>query len=277
LLNAVNPKMIGDLAGRSWMMLRRLWLDNPLTSAMLFFPVKSLPGTSLLADTHDGVIPLGDVDIGYRLYVKVNASSLLFWFHGNAETAADYDIQASLLREIGLALLVVDYRGYGWSSGRPRATTLLSDAEDVFRRLPAILAQHSMSELPLFVAGLSLGGAPAIHLASKYPKHLKGVILQSTFAHGPSILGKAFAWLPGLFDNRRKIAQLPLPLLVIHGERDRIIPVGQGQVLFDRSPAQHKVLMLVPGAGHNDLVTKASARYLAAIKKFVDDVLNAKS
>jgi alpha-beta hydrolase superfamily lysophospholipase len=257
------------------MILRRLWLDNPLTTAMLFFPTQAQSGNSLAPDAHDGVIPLGEVNIGYRLYHKNDAVALLLWFHGNAETAADYDIQASLLRDIGLAVLVVDYRGYGWSSGRPRASTLLSDAESVFQRLPEILAQYSISELPLFVVGLSLGGAPAIHLASKYFQYLKGVILQSTFAHAPSVLGRAFTWLPGLFDTRRKIAQLSLPLLVIHGERDRIIPVGQGQMLFESSPAQHKVLMRVPNAGHNDLVAKASASYFATIEKFIGDVLSA--
>lgn len=258
-------------------MLRRLWLDNPLTTAMLFFPTKAQSGNSLVSDAHDGVMPLGDVNIGFRLYLKNDAVALLLWFHGNAETAADYDIQASLLRDIGLAVLVVDYRGYGWSSGRPRASTLLSDAEGVFLRLPEILTQHSTHELPLFVVGLSLGGAPAIHLASEYSQFLKGVILQSTFAHAPSVLGNAFAWLPGLFDNRRKITQLSLPLLVIHGEQDRIIPVRQGQMLFESSLAQHKVFLRVPNAGHNDLVAQASTRYFATIKRFVDDVLNTES
>ena len=256
-------------------MLRRLWLDNPLTRSMLFFPAKAQPGKSLLADTHDGVIPLGDVEIDYRLYFRTDASALLLWFHGNAESAADYDVPASLLRDIGIALLVVDYRGYGWSSGRPCASALLSDAEGGLHRLPELLVQCEMSELPLFVVGRSLGGAPAIHLASKFPGLFKGIILESTFAHAPSVLGRAFARVPSLFDNRRKIAQVSLPLLVIHGERDQIIPVGQGQTLFDSSPAQHKVLMRVPNAGHNDLMVKAATGYFVAIKKFVGNVLNA--
>lgn len=258
-------------------MLRKLWQDNFLVSSMLFFPTRAHAGGSALADTQDGVVPLGEVTIGYRLYSKADAVALFLLFHGNAESAADYDVYASFLRSIGVALLVVDYRGYGWSSGHPRASALLSDAEHVLLQLPDLLIAHGMEELPLFVVGCSLGGAPAIHLANKYPHCFSGLILESTFAHAPSVLGRAFAWMPGLFGNKDKMAGMNLPLLVMHGERDQIIPVRQGQTLFDTAPAQHKVLMRVPQAGHNDLVATASTDYFVTVKTFVDDVLNAKS
>jgi fermentation-respiration switch protein FrsA (DUF1100 family) len=250
-------------------MLKRLWLDNPLIRSMLFYPRRAIPGSSHLADTYDGVVPIGKVKIGYRLYAKHDAEALLLCFHGNGEVVSDYDIMASFFREINLALLVAEYRGYGWSTGQPRTSSLLSDAEVTLQHLTAILARHNTSMLPLFVHGRSLGGAAAIHLAHKFPEQFKGLILESTFAHAPSIVSRVFKRLPGLFDNSRKIGQIRLPLLVIHGERDTLIPIRQGLSLYDTSPSSNKTLLRVPNAGHNDLVAVAKARYFSAINQFV--------
>ena len=70
--------------------------------------------------------------------------------------------------------------------------------------------------------------------------------------------------------NSRKIAKVRLPLLVIHGEADTLIPVEQGRELYEASPVQDKELLIIKGAGHNDVSFVQMKRYFAAIKDFVE-------
>jgi alpha-beta hydrolase superfamily lysophospholipase len=251
-------------------------LDNPLILSNVFYPRVDQPGTSDLPNVTDGTIPTDDgVVLGYRLYTHTPDSPTLVYFHGNGEIASDYDNFADQFRRIGLSVMVVDYRGYGWSTGKPLISTLLSDAEKVLLSLPEIVGQKN----PVFVMGRSLGSAPASHLAATHPDLLKGIIIESGFAHAPSIFGRLIglpdsltAKVPDVFDNARKIAAADLPLLVIHGERDTLIPVQNGQELYDVSPTTNKTILRIPGAGHNDLLLYGMADYFAAIKKFVEQV-----
>jgi fermentation-respiration switch protein FrsA (DUF1100 family) len=249
-------------------------LDTPLILSNLFYPRADVPGTSDLANVSDGVIPTGDgFVLGYRLYVHTPNSPTLIYFHGNGEIASDYDDFAPEFQRIGVTVIVVDYRGYGWSTGKPLVSTLLSDAEKVLPALPDIVGQKN----PIFIMGRSLGSAPAAHLAATHPKLLKGLIIESGFAHAPSLFGRILglpagltAKIPDVFDNAQKIATTHLPLLVIHGERDTLIPVENGQELYDISPSPEKIILRIPDAGHNDLIWHGRTDYFGAIKHFVE-------
>jgi pimeloyl-ACP methyl ester carboxylesterase len=123
--------------------------------------------------------------------------------------------------------------------------------------------------------GRSLGSAPAIHAAHHYPARVKGVIIESGFAHAIPLLARLglpahlLANLPDLMGNIHKITEINLPLLVIHGEEDNLIPVNNGQALYDQSPASTKRILRVNGAGHNDLLMVAAQSYFAAIADFL--------
>src|SRR5216117_3421822 len=107
-------------------------LDHPAALAVLFHPRSAQPGRSRLPNVSDGSIPVGgDVSLGYRFYKHRTGEPLIVYFHGNGEIAPDYDHFVGEFHHAGAALMVVDYRGYGWSTGRPLASTLLSDAEKV--------------------------------------------------------------------------------------------------------------------------------------------------
>jgi hypothetical protein len=246
---------------------------------MLFHPRPAQRDSNPAMHVRDGVVPAADanINLGYRLYIHQTDAPLIVFFHGNGEVAANYDSISPLFADIGTSLLVFDYRGYGWSGGTPLGSKLLPDAESIAAALPDLIKGHNLAEdIPLGLMGRSLGGAPAIHLAYTFPNQFKGLILESTFAHLPSLL--SVMGVPEMLANRlpdpfgiaQKMPQIHLPLLVIHGERDELISVENGQKNYDVSPVEDKTLVRIPGAGHNDILMIGMELYFEAIKQFID-------
>ncbi|MDX9746298.1 MAG: alpha/beta hydrolase [Syntrophales bacterium] len=120
--------------------------------------------------------------------------------------------------------------------------------------------------------GRSLGSAPALELAGCYGSKISGVILDSAFAHtGPLLenLGLdpeaiCFTEEDG-FGNLGKMSAFSSPALVIHGGNDEIIGVNEGRALYEACPSERKHLIIVPGAGHNDLFMVAPDAYRAGL------------
>jgi alpha-beta hydrolase superfamily lysophospholipase len=255
-------------------------LDNPLINSTLFYPRRAEPGRNQRSGVLDGDIPVSDdVVLGYRLFAADPALPVVLFFHGNGEIAPDYDDIAPLFQRAGVSLLVVDFRGYGWSTGQPAVPTLLSDVDVVYEALPGLLEQADLTG-KWFVMGRSLGSAPAIHLVHKYGYSFAGLILESGFAHIVPLMARLglpterLVGLPDPVGNVRKLAEVDLPLLVIHGERDSILPVENGQALYDASPASHKHILRIPRAGHNNLLFHAPDVYFNRMGRFIDEVLN---
>ena len=173
-------------------------------------------------------------------------------------------LHAALLSAAGFDVLLFDYRGYGRSSGRPSEEGTHSDARAA---LTAMLREPGVEASRLLYLGESLGGAVAAALALEQPPH--GLVLQSSFTsiremarfHYPFIPSVA---VPDAYPTVRRIRELSCPLLVLHGERDEIVPLAQGRALFEaaRGPREMRVFA---GAGHNDLVPLAGAEYAEAI------------
>jgi alpha-beta hydrolase superfamily lysophospholipase len=216
-----------------------------------------------------------DVSIGARLYPAAgDAPSILYW-HGNGEIASDYDAVAPFYTGMGLTLLVADYRGYGVSTGTPSCSNLLSDAVAVFRAADGIFDHHGLAPSRLYLMGRSLGSAAAIEVAAQAGAGLAGLIVESGFADTFALLARLGWRAEGTmeqhdgFGNGEKIAGVTVPTLIIHGEDDVLIPAQDGEKLFQRSSAEDKGLLLIPGAGHNDLMLVGRSLYFDAIQTFV--------
>ncbi|MEI6154642.1 MAG: alpha/beta fold hydrolase, partial [Deltaproteobacteria bacterium] len=194
------------------------------------------------------------------------------YFHGNGETCLDYDYVDPLYRKRGLNLFVADYRGYGFSDGSPSCSSMIQDAHPVFQGFTAILHGLGYSG-DLFVMGRSLGSAPAIEVAYRYQRQLKGLIVESGFASsrnqfarlGVARLFKDAENLVG-FGNDLKIKEVVIPTLIIHGEDDEIIPAEEGRALYALSGAAEKVSLFIPHAGHNDLMMEGLEAYMGAVE-----------
>lgn len=256
--------------------LQRHPIDDPQILQNLFFVRKTLPRD----DGLDGRIPVAEgIELGYRFYPRSSGSPVLLYWHGNGEIASDYDPIVPFYHAAGVSFLVVDYRGYGWSSGYPLASTMLSDASAVLQALPNVLAQYDAADAPLFVKGRSLGSAPAAHLAQQHADQLRGVIIESGYADTPSLFRRLNIPVPEALlrdarlplNNAAKIAQTRLPLLVIHGAADTLLPAEHGRALYDAHPgdASSKRLLIIDGAGHNDVMTRDIASYFDAVRRFV--------
>jgi alpha-beta hydrolase superfamily lysophospholipase len=254
-------------------------LDQPAVLRVMFYPRRSWPGTALLSSAHDGRVEVEPgISVGYSLYLAGPQSPLVLYFHGNGEIARDYDSIAPLYTSLGISLLVADYRGYGWSGGFPTASSLVRDAPLVFETLGQMLKEAG-SEVPqqVFVMGRSLGSAAAIEVARHHQEAIAGLIIESGFAHTSRLLARLGVVLEDLdetqdvFANLAKIGHIHLPTLVIHGQADVLIPASEGVALYESSaaPDDEKRLVVIPGAGHNDLLALGADTYFEAVRDFV--------
>ena len=252
------------------------WLDQPDLLETFFFPRPAQPSMNGSNGIYDGTIPVDDETVlGYRLHVSRPRNPVIIFFHGNGEIAADYDSIVPLFHNINVSILIMDFRGYGWSTGKPTVTTLLSDAHAVHQHIERVLTDAGISATQRIIMGRSLGSAPAIELASSYPAAYCGLIIESGFASILPLLIRrgfpkdVFQGQPDPVGNERKVSGLNLPLLVIHGERDQLIHVSEGQKLYDASPSDTKMILRIEGLGHNDLIM-AAVRYFSKIRAFLN-------
>ncbi len=256
-------------------------LDRPEILWVLFHLRRDygvVPPAGMHLVSVDGLPPEQSVAIGGRLYPAADNSPAILYFHGNGEIAADYDGIAPLYTRLGITLLVVDYRGYGRSDGAPTASALLADAVLVFDAVGRIFEENGLAPAQLYVMGRSLGSAAAIEAALHAGERLAGLIVESGFADTFALLARVGGRIQGLdgldeerdgFGNPAKMSRITTRTLVIHGQNDVLIPASDGRELYRRCAALDKRLLLIPGAGHNDLMMVGMAQYFEAIRAFV--------
>jgi len=245
------------------------WIDR-----FIFFPDQTLIGTPA-----DVAIKYEDVWFkatdGTRLhgwYVPGKRRETFLWFHGNAGNISHrVDLLRHLHAQLGVGVLLIDYRQYGRSEGTASEEGLYADARGALtylRSRPDVAADR------VVYFGQSLGSAVAIDLAHHAPPC--GLILETPFA---SIRDMARTLLPGPlsgivpdgFNNVEKITTITVPTLFIHGDRDEIVPYEQGQRVFNAA-AGPKAFFTIPGATHNDTYVVAGQRYFDRLREFIESM-----
>ena len=187
------------------------------------------------------------VAIAARFYAAGESHPTVLYFHGNGEVVSDHDGIAHFYHEVGLNLLVAEFRGYGKSGGRPAVAALVSDAIPAVEYATALLAEGGYDPR-MFVMGRSLGSQPALEVAARASAHVRGLIIESATA---------------------KIRSIRLPALLIHGEADDLMPLEQAAGLYDLLEGTRRELVVIPGAGHNDILWIGRRQYFEAIRDFV--------
>ena len=243
-------------------------MTRRLLHALLYFPARAIASTPADAglDFEDVAIRTGDGERLHAWWVPAQAPPLrhVLLCHGNAGNVGDRVEQIALLAAAGFDVLAFDYRGYGRSGGRPSEQGTYRDARAA---RDALLRQPGVDPARVCYLGESLGAAVALELAHHHPP--AGLILQSPFTsirdmarlHYPLI---PRALVPDAYPSLRLIGALRVPLLVLHGERDEIVPPLHGQALYEATTCP-KRLELLPGVGHNDLIGRAGAAWAEAI------------
>ncbi len=204
---------------------------------------------------------------------KNNDTPTLLYLHGNENnigTAHDMG-KAAQFHEMGYNLLLLEYRGYGKSSGAgPNESSMYEDAEAAWMYL---IKERTRNPKTTFIYGHSMGGAVAIDLAVHHP-NAGGVITESTFTSMKDMGEREYPYLPvdlllkHRFDSIGKIRLLKIPLLVIHGTWDARIPYQMSQRLFE-SAQQPKYLKLIEGGEHINCDLVAPLEYRAAVTEFI--------
>lgn len=258
-------------------------LDRPEASRVLFHPRPDGYMPAQGPFTRAVRVPVAPgVELGGLAFIVDSQAPVILYFHGNGELASEYDDIAELYRRLGITLVVIDFRGYGASGGHPGATTLLADAGAVLGQMPALLSGLGLSPKAWFVMGRSMGSASAIEIAARVSssssggKGPSGLIVESGFALSLALVVRLGGRLPAEadevrdgFGNLNKIGAVTLPTLVLHGAEDWIIPADEGEMLFRRCKAKDKHLVIIPGAGHNDLMFVGRKQYFDAIYAFI--------
>lgn len=249
-------------------------LDDPNVLQVLFHPRPddSYHGpASLLV----GVEVEPGITVGGRLYPANPEAPAILYFHGNGEIAADYDMLAQLYTQRDITLLVMDFRGYGTSDGYPTASTLLTDARAICENVGTIFAEHNLSPRKLFVMGRSLGSVSATEIASQMGDQIDGLIIESGFSDTFGLLARLGVMVRGASEqedgagNAFKMQQVTVPTLVLHGKNDILIPASDGEELYRQCAATDKKLVLIPGAGHNDIMLVGMNQYFEEVRTLV--------
>lgn len=247
-------------------------------SRLIFFPSAALQATPAdrgLAYQEVWIAVGNDVLHGWWIPAAIDAPAVLY-LHGNSSNIGDVVAHADRFHRLGLAVLLIDYRGYGRSQAAfPTETSVYEDAAAAWHYLTQV---QQLAPERIFLYGHSLGGAIAIELATHQPQ-AAGVIVESSFTSlaamvestSPSLLPKGL--LTQRFDSLTKVRSLHPPLLLIHGTADRTIPVAMSQALFAATTAP-KQLLLVPGAGHTDTAEIGDKGYTETMEGFLRQALD---
>ena len=259
-------------------MVKKLLIDNPAVSNVVFYPRKIL-----IPDETDSNIKVlkfqitKDILIGGFFYLNNPNYPTILLFHGNGEIAADYQYFSNFFFKCDTNLAVVDFRGYGFSSGEPFYTSLIIDALPIYNAFHDWIIENNMKD-SLFVQGRSLGSICASEIGSHNPESLRGIIFESGFASLYDMMTRLFR-VSGSeitpeflspYSNDTRIRKFKKPVLVIHGTVDWIIPSYQGKLIYENIPeGVEKKLVSIEGAGHNNIFSFED-EYITPLKEFIN-------
>ena len=209
----------------------------------------------------------------WYLPARGEAKGTILFLHGNAQNISAHLPSVAWLPAEGYNVLALDYRGYGRSAGSPDLPGIMLDIDAALR---ALLARPEARREGVIVFGQSLGASLAIYYVanSAYRKHVRAVVADSPFADYRQVVREKmagfwlvwpFQWLPAFTVNndyspRKSVAALsPIPLLLLRGERDAVVPPHHAQLLYEEA-REPKALWSVPEAGHIGALHSAALR-----------------
>lgn len=191
------------------------------------------------------------------------------FLHGNAGNVTHRAAHIENIAAAGSSVLVLDYRGYGKSSGSPSEQGLYRDSEAGFIYL---LGKGYRAE-QIILHGESLGSAVAIDLASRRP--CAGLILEAPFTSAGDVAGTVLPVVGPLlirsFNSLPKIPWIRVPKFFLQGDRDEVVPLRLGQELFAAAQGP-KTFWTIPGAGHNNILETAAGEYRDRLHAFYENL-----
>jgi uncharacterized protein len=250
---------------------------------LTFRVVRSTPSwfTGMPANVQELDLPVAAADATQQVHAwwwpaEDSAAPAVLYLHGSRWDLTGQLFRIEQLHDLGFSVLAIDYRGFGKSSGDlPSETMAYEDAQVGWARLVALQSDPARR----FIYGHSLGGAVAIDLASGLatrtppgaPAPARGLIVESSFTTLADIARSlTVSWLPvdlllsQKFDSLEKIRNVHMPLLIVHGADDRMVPSRFSRALYDAAH-EPKKLLIVEGATHNNSMRLGRVAYRQAL------------
>ena len=196
---------------------------------------------------------------------------VLLFFHGNAGNISHRLDSLRIFNRLGLAVLILDYRGYGRSTGRPSERGTYEDARAAWRHL---VEERGIPAERIVVFGRSLGGAIATWLATEYEP--RGLIVESTFRSVPDLAAELYWFMPVRrlarveYPVELLMSSVAAPVLVVHSREDEIIPFQHGEALHIAAGERGRMLEL--RGGHNTGFLQSQRLYVEGIGAFLDEL-----
>jgi fermentation-respiration switch protein FrsA (DUF1100 family) len=241
----------------------------------IFFPDKEVsqdPGDRGL-EFEDVFFTASD---GVRLhgwFVPGSGDKTLVWFHGNAGNIGHrVDNLAELHARLGVSIFIFDYRGYGRSEGTPSERGTYLDAQAA---LDYLESRQDLAGHKTVLFGRSLGCAIAAEAATRNEAY--ALVLESPYTSVRAMARRVYPFIPGIgllvstkYDCLAKVKNVHIPIMVLHGDRDEIVPFDMGRELFEAANPP-KRFYTIEGAGHNDTYLVGGTEYYQALASFIQD------
>lgn len=243
---------------------------------LMYQPGKTLPSASQ-TQIPDAIIESTTTDDGLALvswYLPpANDMPVIVYFQGNAATIADRDYKVAPWYKAGYGVWLVGYRGFAGNPGSPTEDGLYTDA----RAALAVLVDRGIGPDRVILYGESLGSGVATHMAKELAglgTPVRGLILEAPFTAMGDAAQDHYPFLPArwlvkdAYDSLAKISSIKAPLMIVHGDRDRVVRQEHGRRLF-AAAERPKTALWVKGAAHNNLYDfdagKQIARFLESL------------
>jgi uncharacterized protein len=202
------------------------------------------------ADVHERWVEVPGARLSVLELRLPDPKGVVFYLHGNAGNLRSWFVNADFYRRAGFDLVMLDYRGYGKSTGRIESEAQLRG--DVLAVWQQVAPRYQGRRVVLL--GRSLGTGLAAALAAAVQPDL--TVLVSPYSSMLDLAAQHYAWVPGAvlrypLRTDQVIGRIDKPVLLLHGDRDELIPLAHSQTLQSRS--QRARLTVVPGAGHADV------------------------
>src|ERR1041384_559061 len=199
----------------------------------------------------------------------IQSDMVMLWFHGNAGNITYRYEMIREMMELPVEVFIIDYRGYGKSEGTPTERGLYLDARAAWDYLTNT---RGVPANRIIILGKSLGGAPAIDLATQVEP--AGVIVQSSFTSARDMASSVLPFFPAVLLRTKmgsinKIANVHCPKLFIHSPADEIVPYKLGRRLYEAAP-EPKQFYEVKGAPHNMTYLVGAKPYFEALRQFIE-------
>lgn len=243
-----------------------------IESRSIFFPAKTLDATPQIVnlDFEDVTLNTTDgIDI-HGWFIPHTGKKAILFFHGNGGNISHRLEKILLLRSADVDILIIDYRGYGQSKGRPTEKGIYRDAQAAYDYL---ISDRGIDPKNIIVYGESLGCAVAIDLVSK--NKVGGLVLEGSFSSGRDMAKVLYPYLPisiffTKFNSEAKIKDVNAPIIFIHSPSDEIVPFELAQKLFDAANEPKKLIKI--RGGHNTGFIDSQELYTESIKSFTESI-----